>query len=59
MKLQSVTQREGAPLISKQYVACFRCGKTHNLSETKADLDGPAFKSYYCKDCADKVTNYD
>jgi hypothetical protein len=30
-------------------IACFACGAWHLLSEMVADLDGPAFRAYYCR----------
>ncbi len=35
-----------------QTVSCIECGYRVLLAEAKADLDGPAFKAYYCPDCA-------
>lgn len=34
-----------------QRVSCFQCGARVALSDCKADLDGPAFKAYYCAGC--------
>ena len=33
-----------------QQVVC-SCGKRVELASCLADLDGPAFKAYYCREC--------
>ena len=38
-----------------QMVTCCCCGKRVPLAQCLADLDGPAFKSYYCSPCASNV----
>jgi hypothetical protein len=30
---------------------CLRCGRVGRAVDMMADLDGPAFKAYYCKRC--------
>lgn len=35
----------------EQRVNCFRCGIRVDLKSCMADLDGPAFKAYYCPGC--------
>ena len=37
------------------YATCYGCGR--RTDELWADLDGPAFKAYYCRDCTMQVTN--
>lgn len=32
-------------------VQCFKCNKMYPLAHMVMDLDGPAFKAYYCKAC--------
>lgn len=37
------------------YVFCFECGKSVIAGDGEgvyADLDGPAFRAYYCTECA-------
>lgn len=35
------------------YFTCFRCNKKHvNSGNGYVDLDGKAFKSFYCSSCA-------
>lgn len=35
-------------------VPCMACGKMHRLADSTMDLDGPAFRAYYCPDHAPK-----
>jgi hypothetical protein len=37
------------------YAHCFQCGKSTRSNELLADLDGPAFRAYYCAECAKGV----
>jgi hypothetical protein len=38
------------------FASCYLCGQRIELTgETRADLDGPAFKAYYCHGCASIV----
>lgn len=32
-------------------VTCLKCGSRHHLSDMLCDLDGPAFRAYYCPQC--------
>ena len=38
-----------------QKVICYNCNSTTLLSEAYADLDGEAFRSYYCRDCKNDI----
>lgn len=38
-----------------QRVSCFGCGSRVDLSLCMADLDGPAFKAYYCDRCVAEI----
>lgn len=45
------------PIAPPFQVDCLRCGKLvrvgPNHQRVYADLDGPAFRSYYCEECGD------
>jgi hypothetical protein len=45
MRLQPVEDTHG------QRVVCYGCGKHPLLKDCHADLDGEAFKAYYCLQC--------
>lgn len=47
MNLQSISPQDH----HGQRVSCFGCGARVDLSTCLADLDGPAFKAYYCGPC--------
>lgn len=47
MNMQPVPMREG------QTIQCNRCLKMHD--KIWADLDGPAYESYYCETCKKEV----
>lgn len=32
-------------------VSCYKCGSSILYTEASADLDGPAFRAYYCQQC--------
>ena len=51
MNLQKFT-----PALIPARVLCVRCGLPFSTSEVFADLDGAAFRSYYCTGCARVVT---
>lgn len=34
------------------YTSCFDCGKPFRLSDMWVDINGPAFKAFYCHLCA-------
>ena len=36
-------------------VYCYTCNHLHPLAATVADLDGPAYRAYYCQPCAEKL----
>lgn len=38
--------------LDRMWVWCLGCGSRIRISDSTADLDGPAFKAYYCDDCA-------
>ena len=52
MNLQPVTSAKTNPFTFK----CLGCGRTvkTDRERTYADLDGPAFRSYYCQRCHDR-----
>ena len=37
---------------------CCHCNKTYNANTMYADLDGPPYSSYYCKECAFDEEDY-
>lgn len=43
------------PDTHKQVVTCYGCGRRVRLSECQADLDGPAFKAFYCPMCVHEI----
>lgn len=47
MKL-AIDHSDGAYAVS---VPCYVCSSMHQLSDSVMDLDGPAFKAYYCRSC--------
>ena len=36
-------------------VYCSACNRIFPLAKVLADLDGPAFRAYYCQPCADEI----
>ena len=36
-------------------VGCFGCGQRTPSAEAMADLDGPAFRAFYCRACQHSV----
>ena len=34
-----------------QRLVCYDCGRMYPAETMHADLDGPAFRAYYCSDC--------
>jgi hypothetical protein len=36
-------------------VYCYACNRIFALSQTVADLDGPAYAAYYCQPCATEL----
>ena len=40
---------------SDRRVYCYTCNHLHTLAATVADLDGPAYRAYYCQPCAEKL----
>ena len=40
------------PITPDCSVICCQCGEWVKVSDVLADLEGEAFKSYYCKPCA-------
>lgn len=32
-------------------VACLTCGRMHTLADCTVDIDGTAFRAYYCERC--------
>ena len=51
MKLRPVIDKHG------QIVKCIACGGSVSLRNSLADLDGPAFRAYYCLICAKELKN--
>ena len=55
MKLiQTTTERD-----QQTYVSCIKCGKRELLSRMWANLDGLAFRAYYCHGCKDFARDND
>lgn len=44
-----------APAFPLFYAKCLGCGCTVRSDAAYADLDGPAFKAYYCLSCAENL----
>ena len=38
-------------------VPCCNCTSVKEISKMFADLDGEAFRSYYCEDCKQEIIN--
>ena len=38
-------------------VYCYTCNHIQPLSRVICDLDGPAFRAYYCQSCAKELEN--
>lgn len=51
MRLHKVEDTHG------QKVSCYGCGKRSLLNTCHADLDGKAFKAYYCPKCTQELNN--
>jgi len=45
-------KRDHSPGAYNVRVQCLECYKLHTLADSIVDMDGPAFRAYYCSDCA-------
>ena len=37
-------------------VYCYACNRIFSLARVICDLDGPAYRAYYCQPCAENLT---
>ena len=60
MKLEKVKSQDKDLYKSQQPMKlnCCHCNKTYNANTMYADLDGPPYSSYYCKECAFDEEDY-